>query len=173
MLIGADTMQNKIDRLYFKMIEYFEGDPKRIQHFIKVHSLAKIIGSEEGLDAETQLILEATALLHDVGIKKGEELYGECNGKIQEELGPDIAKSLLIQLQFTPDEIERICFIIGHHHTYNKIDGVDFQILVEADFMVNMYEDNIEKPELLKIYDTIFKTETGKDICRGMFHIVF
>ena len=39
----------------------------------------------------------------------------------------------LSRSRFLPPDVERICFIIGHHHTYKAIDGLDFQILVEAD----------------------------------------
>ena len=27
---------NRIDRLYMEMIRYYQGDPKHIQHFVKV-----------------------------------------------------------------------------------------------------------------------------------------
>lgn len=165
-------MDHKLDKLYLMMVEYFEGNPKRIEHFIMVHSLAKIIGQEEGLDNATLFNLEACALVHDIGIKKAIELYGCADAKLQEELGPDIAKSFLMQLLFTPDEIERICYIVGNHHSYNKIDGIDFQILVEADFLVNLHDENADKPTILKAYDNIFKTESGKKIARMMYHII-
>lgn len=32
---------NRIDRLYMEMIRYYQGDPKHIQHFVKVHSFFK------------------------------------------------------------------------------------------------------------------------------------
>ena len=41
-----------------EMISYYEGDPKRIQHFLKVYAYAKIIGEGEGLNEETQDILQ-------------------------------------------------------------------------------------------------------------------
>jgi len=45
------------DELLLKMIEYSSGDPKRIQHFIKVHSFAKMIGALEGLHSNTHILL--------------------------------------------------------------------------------------------------------------------
>jgi hypothetical protein len=65
--------------------------------------------------------------------------------------------------------IERICYLVGHHHTYNDIQGMDYQILVEADFLVNLYEDNIPKAGIANAYAKIFKTKTGKDLCEKMF----
>ena len=43
--------------------------------------------------------------------------------------------------------VERICYLIGHHHTYKDVDGADYQLLLEADFLVNAYEDALpQKP---------------------------
>lgn len=59
---------DKLMTLCEAMIHYDRGDAKRIHHFLKVHAFAKQIGLEEGLDAETQFILEAAAYVHDIGI---------------------------------------------------------------------------------------------------------
>ena len=32
---------------------------------------------------------------------------------------------------------DRIAFLISHHHTIDQIDGMDYQILIEADYLVN------------------------------------
>lgn len=40
---------DEISGLIIKMTEFFSGDPKRIQHFIKVHTFARVIGRAEGL----------------------------------------------------------------------------------------------------------------------------
>lgn len=73
-----------INQLTDATIEFFNGDPKRIQHFIKVHSFARQIAVGEGVSAETLNTLEAAAVVHDVGIKPAEEKYGRCDGKLQE-----------------------------------------------------------------------------------------
>mgnify|MGYP000340972515 FL=1 len=44
---------------------------------------------------------------------------------------------------------ERVAYLIGHHHTYDKIEGMDYQILVEADFLVNILRQDEEKGEYL------------------------
>lgn len=63
------------------MIEFYRGDPARIQHFVKVHSFAKLIGEEEHLEEKTLYILEAAAYVHDIGIRPAEQKYGHENGK--------------------------------------------------------------------------------------------
>ena len=161
--------KQQLDDLFMDMIAYYDGDPKRIQHFTKVHSYARLIGIGEELDDASLFILEAAAYTHDIGIRVAEEKYGRCDGKLQEQEGPIIAQKMLSQLGFENYIFERICFLIGHHHTYDNIDGLDYQILVEADFLVNLYEDDAGNRAIDKAYKRIFKTETGKKIFRLMF----
>lgn len=161
--------KQQLDDLFMDMIAYYDGDPKRIQHFTKVHSYARLIGIGEELDDASLFILEAAAYTHDIGIRVAEEKYGRCDGKLQEQEGPIIAQKMLSQLGFENYIVERICFLIGHHHTYDNIDGLDYQILVEADFLVNLYEDDAGNRAIDKVYKRIFKTETGKKIFRLMF----
>lgn len=161
--------KQQLDDLFMDMIAYYDGDPKRIQHFTKVHSYARLIGIGEELDDASLFILEAAAYTHDIGIRGAEEKYGRCDGKLQEQEGPIIAQKMLSQLGFENYIVERICFLIGHHHTYDNIDGLDYQILVEADFLVNLYEDDAGNRAIDKAYKRIFKTETGKKIFRLMF----
>lgn len=164
-------MQKQIDTLYLAMLQYFAGDAKRCQHFIKVHSLAALIGRTEGLDEHTQTLLEAAALVHDCGIKPGEAKYGRNDGKIQEQEGPQAAEKLLLDAGFAKEDRERICYLVGHHHTYNNINGLDYQILVEADFLVNFYEDQLPQENIKVCAERIFKTATGIKIAQAMFGI--
>ena len=88
-----------INKLHMAMIGLYHGDAKRIQHFCKVHSYAKLIAEMENVDAKTLFILETAALTHDIGIHLCEEKYGNCNGQLQEKEGPAIAEKLLGQLE--------------------------------------------------------------------------
>ncbi|MDO4554330.1 MAG: HD domain-containing protein [Lachnospiraceae bacterium] len=153
-----------------KMIAFNDGDPKRIQHFLKVHSFASLIGREEGLDEHTQFILETAALVHDIGIRPAELKYdGHCNGKLQEKEGPEPARKMLSSLGFEPDVIDRVCYLVGHHHTYENVDGADYQILLEADFLVNLYEDGASMKAVQTARDSIFRTKAGTWILDTMF----
>lgn len=161
----------KQNELLKEMIAYYRGDPKRIQHFLKVYQFAKMIGEEEGLKEDTQYILETAAIVHDIGIKPAEEKYGNCNGELQEQEGPAEAEKLLGMLGYEPEVIDRVSFLVGHHHTYQNVDGIDYRILLEADFLVNLYEDGLKSEAVRKAYDTIFRTRTGKELCRVMFDL--
>ena len=162
-----------INKLHFEMIRLYSGDAKRIQHFCKVHSYAKLIAEMENIDADTLFILETAALTHDIGIRYCEEKYGNCNGKLQEKEGPGIAKRLLADLNYEEKVSERVQYLIAHHHTYDAIDGIDYQILVEADFLVNLYDDNASSQEIEHAYKNIFRTGSGKKLCREMFDLSF
>lgn len=50
-------MRTEIVLLYNAMISYMYGDASRIQHFVKVHSYASLIGTMEHLDTHTLFIL--------------------------------------------------------------------------------------------------------------------
>ena len=162
-------MEHSIKQVTAAMIAYDAGDPMRIQHFLKVHAFARLIGLDEGLDEHTQSVLEAAALVHDIGIHPAEAKYGSSAGKYQEELGPAEAEKLLTGLGWPEADIRRISFLVGHHHTYTAIDGPDYQILVEADFLVNLYEDAEPPAARKRAYEAIFRTETGKRLCGQLY----
>lgn len=160
-----------LNKLYLEMIKYDKGDPKRIQHFSKVHAYAKLIGELEGLKPQELFILETAALTHDIGIHVCEEKYGSCAGNLQEIEGPFIAEEMLDKLGFEPKVIERVKYLIGHHHTYTNIDGLDYQVLVEADFIVNLFENGVDNKAIENAYNNIFKTKTGKGIMKDMYNL--
>ncbi|MDF2888858.1 MAG: metal dependent phosphohydrolase [Lacrimispora sp.] len=160
---------NTINSVIAKMMDYYKGDPKRIQHFIKVYQFGKLIGEEEGLDVKNQRILETACVVHDIGIKVSEEKYNSSTGNYQEIEGPPIARSLLMSFDYTQEEIDRICWLIGHHHTYRNIEGVDYQILVEADFLVNAWEDGLSREAALNVKKNIFTTAAGTRMFETMY----
>lgn len=151
------------------MLEYYTGDLKRVNHFIKVYGFAKAIGEAEQLDDKTQLVLEAAALTHDIGIKNSERKYNSSAGNHKQVEGPPEARKLLEQLNAEPELIERVCWLIAHHHTYTDINGIDYQILVEADFIVNAYEDNMSQDAIQSVVKKVFKTKSGVEYFRLLY----
>ena len=158
--------------LALAMIDYNNGDPKRIQHTTKVHAYASMIGRIEGLDKETLFILESAALVHDIGIRASEQKYGHQNGKLQEQEGPAVAREMLTRIGgYSERQIERICWLVGHHHTYHVCEDLDYQILIEADFIVNLYEDNESPHAIRAVRKNIFRTGSGTKMLETMFGI--
>ena len=64
--------RNLVSIVKEKMIEYYAGDSRRVHHFLKVHSFAKLIAEMEGMEPDEMQVLEIAALAHDIGIKNAE-----------------------------------------------------------------------------------------------------
>ncbi len=157
-------------RLAGMMAEHDRGMPRRIQHFLKVHALARWIGTMEGLDGETMEILEAAALIHDIGIRNALEKYGSSAGPYQEAEGAAEAGDFLRKAGgFTGEQIERIVYLVGHHHTYTGVDGWDYRILLEADMLVNLYENGEKYAPVLAAEKDVFRTRAGREMLALMF----
>lgn len=161
---GDSYSKQQLDDLYRSMISFYSGNPERIYHFTKIHSFARLIGVSENIDTATQVIVEAASYMYDIGIKVAEEKYGKCDGKLQEQESPIVAQKVLSELGFENYLIERICFLLEHHLSFEEIDGMDYQILTEAAFLVNLYDDDCSEAAVRVAYEQIFKTETGKKL---------
>jgi uncharacterized protein len=163
-------MKMQLARLMDAMIGYDQGDAKRIQHFVKVHDFATAIGKLEGLDEETQFILESASILHDIGIHISEQKYGSSSGKYQELEGPAEAEKLMREVGgYTEGQMDRIKYLIGHHHTYHEINGMDYQILIEADFLVNAAEKGLGKEAVVHFLENVAKTDCGRRLLQSVF----
>ncbi|MDO4288005.1 MAG: HD domain-containing protein [Eubacterium sp.] len=162
-------MNTIISQLVGEMIDYQAGDPKRIGHLLKVYGFASAIGKKEKVDESLQKTIEIAAVLHDVGIKLSEEKYHSSAGNYQEIEGPPVAKMMMQRHNLPEALIERVCFLIANHHTYGSIVALDYQILIEADFLVNIYEGSYNKKQIESIYKKYFKTETGRHFLETMY----
>lgn len=153
----------------YKMIQYFGKDSKRINHSLKVLGFARTIAAGENYCGQSLKTLEIAAVLHDIGIHEAERIHDSNAAKFQELEGPRVAKSILEGLIKDENVIERVCYLVGHHHSYSMIDGVDYQILIEADFLVNILEENISADAIHSIRQKYFKTKTGIDIISNLY----
>lgn len=162
-------MQHPIGTMITEMVNYERGEPHRIHHFLKVHAFAKVIGESENLSEREQEILEIAAVLHDVGIRESLRKYGSSAGPYQEKEGPPIAREMLERLGYDENFIDRVCYLIGHHHTYDAIRGKDYQILIEADFLVNALESQMSRQAVEDVLARIFRTAKGISYLKTMY----
>lgn len=162
-------MSKTIDMLLMKMASYERNCPQRMQHLLKVHAFAALIGRSCELNAQTQETLEIASVLHDIGIKPSLEKYGSSQGKYQEMEGPFFAEKMLEDLPVQKETIARVKYLIAHHHTYFSTEEMDLRILWEADFLVNLFEGKKSKESAENAYREIFQTECGKTLCEEMF----
>ncbi len=165
--MGGIQLSN--EELIMAMCCYEAGCPERVQHFLKVYAFCQVIGRQEGIPAPVQQILETAAIVHDIGIRPSLKKYGSSAGAYQQIEGPAEAEKMLEELHYPAQMIERVSYLVGHHHTYQDIQGLDYQILVEADFLVNMFEEHMDVEQIRGVREKIFRTRTGKDLLDQMF----
>jgi hypothetical protein len=67
--------------------------------------------------------------------------------------------------------VERVAFIVSHHHTYLGVDGPDYQILLEADYLVNANENGYSKENIANTCNSLFKTQTGIELLKSIYKI--
>ena len=64
---------------------------------------------------------------------------------------------------------ERISYLVCHHHTYTDVNGLDYQILLEADFLVNADESQMSRAAIQRAKETFFKTKTGIELLNSIY----
>ena len=161
--------EKQIAAALLKMFNANRGDQKRIEHSLKVYGYAQLLGRMEGLNPDQQFVLELTAILHDIGIHVAEAKFGYCDGQLQEVEGPPVAREILNNIDVSQEVIDRVCFIVSKHHTFPAIDGIDFQLLVEADFLVNSVEEEVSPEGIKRFVELNFKTESGRKVIGELF----
>ena len=155
------------------MKEVFKEIPFGIEHTFKVLQNARDIMAGENIDEEEKELISIVAILHDIGAVEAQKKYGSIDGAYHEKEGPEVARSILKKVNYDKN-INRICFIIGNHHTRSKIEGLDFQIKWEADLLENLTVMNKQKEQhkIKKCIEKNFKTATGKEITYNRFILV-
>jgi len=156
------------DKLIQNMKDVFGDDQKRVNHALAVLNFAERIHAVEGGDAT---VVTAAAILHDIGIHQAELKYGSPAGKYQEIEGPPIAEKILDDNGFGSEKIEHVCKIIANHHTARNIDTLEFRIIWDADWLVNIPDEcgAMSLDKLKGFIGRIFKTNTGRQIAKELY----
>lgn len=152
-----------------KMIAFYRGNIHDIDHFLKVWAMAKTIGELEVLDKHAQEVLELAAVVHDIACPLCREKYGDTNGKHQELESPLLVEAFFKGLPVERPDVERVSWLVAHHHTYANIDGPDHQILLEADFLVNAGESGYTPSAIRNFRERVFRTAAGKELLDSMY----
>ena len=158
-----------VSQIMEKMIAFSKGNVHDIDHLIRVWTYAKTIGELEGLDKDTQFVLEVAAITHDIACPLCREKYGSTNGKFQETEGSLMVRDFLKNSGLTQEQIDRVSWLVGHHHTFQGIEGADYQILIEADYIANASENGYPESSIRNFMEKWMKTESGKQMIKDVF----
>ena len=152
-----------------KMIGYCKGNQYDICHFMKVWAYAKTIGELEHLDERTQKTLEYAAIVHDIACQDLRKQYGNAPHPLQEKFGKSLAEEFYKDCGMDESMLARICWLVGHHHTFHDVDGLDHRVLLEADFLVNAGEQEKYRKVTEEFRQNVFRTETGIRLLNEMY----
>jgi hypothetical protein len=156
------------ERIALEMKKYFGTDFKRVHHAIKVARFAEQILKMEG---GNPLVVMGAAYLHDIGVHEADRKHGSHSGHYQEMEGPAIAREILERLNVPKQMIDEICDIIGHHHSPREEETQNFQIVYEADWLVNFEEEGFSKDrkKFEELVAKVFKTVTGRQLAENQY----
>ena len=154
-----------------KMIAFYNGNLSDIEHFLKVYAYAALIGQAEGLDDVTQDTLEIAAIVHDIACPLCREKYGNTQGQWQEAESAPLLRTFMAEFPIPSTTFERVIELVCHHHTVTNVLGIDHQILLEADFLVNAAEMGLAKENIRSFRDQIAKTTTGKNLLNSVYQL--
>jgi putative nucleotidyltransferase with HDIG domain len=156
------------EKLIEKMKNIFGDDQKRIEHALAVLDYAEQIQNVEGGDP---LIVRAAAILHDIGIHEAQRKHDSSAGRYQEIEGPLIAREILGKYGLDEGVIEHVCKIIANHHSAKDIDTLEFRVVWDADWLVNIPAElpNPTTGQLEELIGKVFKTPAGRKIATELF----
>jgi len=157
-----------LSRLLSRMTAYSNGNFHDINHFLKVWAYARAIGLQEQLPPEVQTTLEAAAIVHDIACPLCREKYGSTHGPYQEAEGAVLAAEFLKDSGLSQSVIDRVVYLVGHH-TYTGVVGADYQILLEADYLVNAEESGYTPEAIRSVRETVFKTAAGTALLDSLY----
>ena len=154
-------------KLTLEMIKYF-NNRKYVEHALKVYSYAASIAELEGIAGDELLTIQCAAVIHDIGIPNAVEKHGSGKGPFQEKEGALLVPEMAAAAGIPESLVEKITWLVGNHHTHEKAgEDILLQILMEADYLVNLSES----PDRYKLNEVegFFKTETGKIYLTHLF----
>lgn len=144
----------RVQRVALRMKQYHRGDVGKIQHFVRVYTLAKSIGELERLGDEEQLDVELAAVVHNV---EGNRV--------------PVVRDILRECEINDEAAMKVCHMVENIENYDHIGTLDHQILIEAKLIVDFKEQNIPEKEIIRKAEDIFITNTGKLFLKRAFNL--
>lgn len=150
-------MKHDSIRSYKENGSIFRRESPRYQSLHEGICLRKTIAEGENLNPELQKLVEVTAVVHDIACPLCRVKYGNTNGKHQEEESAALLEEFFKDSDLPKEFTDRVSYIVSHHHTIDGIDGIDYQIMIEADYLVNADESNFSGNNVRNILEKYSK----------------
>ncbi len=80
-------------------------------------------------------------------------------------------REFLADTGMTAVQIDRVAYLVGHHHSPAQIDGTDYQILIEADYIVNASESGYDQQAIRTFMEHTMKTAAGIRLTKTVFGV--
>lgn len=144
-----------VNRVALRMKQYHHGDPMKVQHFVRVYTLAKTIGELEHLTEEEQLDLELAAIVHGV---EGEQRI-------------PVVRDILLECGIGETAAMHVCHIVENAENYEHISTLDHQILIEAKLIVDFKEHDTPADDIVRIAEERFITHSGRLFLKKAFQV--
>jgi HD superfamily phosphodiesterase len=154
-----------LDAVWAAVESYFGSDAPRIEHARQVHRYACEILETHSADRQ---VVEAAAMLHDIGIPEAERKHGSAAGPWQELEGPPIAREILERLGAAPGLIDQVAAIIAAHHSPGEVNTPEFDVIWDADWLVNLpaQSPQADAAERARQIARIFRTARGRVLAK-------
>lgn len=140
------------------MKDYYGTDEEKIRRFVSVYTLAKSIGELEKLPEATQEYLELEAITYNVSPK-------------DDISKADFIKDMMKKLSIDYDIIDRVCFVVENFYEFDRITGLDHQILLEAHKLLEFRENRYDRAKIIKETGEYFITNYGKAFVKKAFGV--
>ena len=163
------AMNIPISDIALKMTGISEGNLHDVNHFMKVWAFARLIGEKELGDEASLAVLETAAILHDIACPLCREKYGSALPDKQELEGMALTEDFLREFELPEEFVERVVWLVGHHHTADVAETAEHRILLEADYLVNACESSYGEKHIRSAEKKLFRTPTGLRLLRDMY----
>lgn len=163
--------KNVLNEIILKMVRFSERNLHDIEHFLKVHAYARLIGEMETENEHSRMLLETAAVLHDIACPLCREKYGSARGELQEREGMPMCRDFLKEFELDSEFVDQVAWLVGHHHTIMENMSLEHRILLEADLLVNAKESGYPTELLSQEAARIIKTNTGKMLLHSIYDI--
>ena len=151
-------MTKNVTQIAKAMKDYYGTDEEKIRRFVSVYTLAKSIGELEKLPDATREYLEIEAIVYNVDVDA-------------DTTKAQFIKDMLINLEIEYDIIDRVCFVVENFYEFDRITGLDHQILLEVHKLLEFRENHYPKQKIIKETEEYFITNYGKAFVKKAFGV--